>query len=78
MHVESDSGPSLRDVTLSITAALPLTTHPSHYVLAEVSAVQEFVVTVVCTPSLLPTTTSLKLSATYSTSDGGFFISCVV
>lgn len=73
VHVESGGGPSILDVTLSISAALPLTTHPSHFVIPEVSSThscREMVVTVVCTPSLLPTTTSLSLSASYRTCDG--------
>lgn len=71
--VASGSGPSLRDVIVSVTAALPLTTHPSHFVIPEVSSMQQgqaLVVTVVCTPSLLPTNTGLQLSATYQACDG--------
>lgn len=71
--MESSDGSSLRDVTISITAALPITTHPSHFVVPEVSLKQpcpELLVTVVCTPSLLPTTTFLQLSATYKSCDG--------
>lgn len=75
VHVESSDGSNLRDVTISITAALPITTHPSHFIVAEVSSKQphpELLVTVVCTPSLLPTSTFLQLSATYKSCDGNF------
>lgn len=81
VHVESGSGPSLRDIVISVTAALPLTTHPSHFVIPEVSSTQRkqpLVVTVVCTPSLLPTNTCLQLSATYRTSDGNLPYLCLL
>lgn len=72
--MESSSGRSVRNVTISVTAPLPLTTHPSHFILPEVSSTLtagELLLTVVCTPSILPTSTNIiQLSATYVASDG--------
>ncbi len=70
--VRSSTGPALNNVVISIDSVLPLTTHPSHYTLHEVSSTHvppPLILTVVATPTLLPTTTSLTLSATY-TSNG--------
>ena len=73
LHLSSSTGPALRDVSLSVNASLPLTTHPSHFTVPEVSSthkVEPLVVTVVSTPSLLPTSTSLTVSATYKSPNG--------
>ena len=73
LHLSSSTGPVLRDISLSVNASLPLTIHPSHFTVPEVSSthkVEPLVVTVVCTPSLLPTSTSLTVSATYNSPNG--------
>ena len=69
----TSSASSLREVTVNISTELPLTTHPSHFTFLEVSSTQlppPLLVTVVCTPSLLPMSPDLLLSATYKTDDG--------
>ncbi len=73
LSVSSLSGPALRNVTVCVNCALPLTTHPSHFTLPEVSSTQDhtpIVLTVVATPTLLPTSTHLTLSATYTSNEG--------
>ena len=72
LTVRSSSGPALRDVCVSVDSALPLTTHPSHFTLPEVSThtPHPLIVTVVATPTLLPTSTHLTLSATYTSTEG--------
>ncbi len=71
--LSSLSGPALRNVTMCVNSQLPLTTHPSHFTLPEVSSTQDhapLVLTVVATPTLLPTSTHLTLSATYTSNEG--------
>ncbi len=73
LSVSSLSGPALRNVTVCVNCVLPLTTHPSHFTLPEVSSTQDHtptVLTVVATPTLLPTSTHLTLSATYTSNEG--------
>lgn len=75
LHLSSSTGPALTDVSLSINAPLPLTTHPSFFSKPEVSSthkVEPLLVTVVCTPSLLPSTTALTVSATYKSPNGKY------
>ena len=67
----SSSGPSLSDVTTSITCSLPLTTHPSHFHQSTITPTpQSHTVTVVCTPYHIPAKRCLTLTTTYTTSGG--------
>ena len=77
LHLSSSTGPALRDISLNVNASIPLTIHPSHFTVPEVSSthkVEPLVVTVVCTPSLLPTSTSLTVSATYNSPNGNCLV----
>ena len=58
---------------MNIVSSFPLTTHPSHYHLDEVTSStpsQPHTVTVVCTPTLLPLSRTITISATYTTYNG--------
>ena len=73
VHTLSASNAILKDVTVNIVSTLPLTTHPSHYHLDEVTSStpsQPHTVTVVCTPTLLPLSHTITISATYTTFNG--------
>ena len=73
VHTLSASNAILKDVTVNIVSTLPLTTHPSHYHLDEVTSStpsQPHTVTVVCTPTLLPLSHTITISATYTTLNG--------
>ena len=73
VHTLSASNAILKDVTVNIVSSLPLTTHPSHYHLDEVTSStpsQPHTVTVVCTPTLLPLSHTITISATYATYNG--------
>ncbi len=73
LNLSSSSGPALSNVTVGVASQLPLTTHPSHFTLSEVSSTHSHTplsLTVVATPTLLPTSTYLTLSATYTSNEG--------